>query len=245
MRSSALLLIAALAGSGFCQSYTTLKDLLDTFPSCGRSCGAIAFKSIADGCGGEGAKIECICNGPADVTYGEVDADSEKGGVCAAQKCDDSDALSLANDILDFAKYCLENFNGTASNPSTPSSKVFPIPQAWMGPSSLTLKTCTLQLQTRLQPPNHPRAQNQAHLRARINWLLRLLRWVSWDLGLLWRSDVFRSCCPVPSIWVVLCFLCLSSSDLVGEPREAVWQSTGAGVTIGAMNWSKCTNRRR
>lgn len=122
MRSSALLLIAALAGSGFCQSYTTFKGFLNTLPSCSRSCGATAFKSIADGCGGEGAKIECICNGNSgDVTFTEAEADGRKGGECAAQDCDSSDVLTFINDLLLFASFCLEKFNST-----TPSRKVFP-----------------------------------------------------------------------------------------------------------------------
>lgn len=126
MRSSALLLIAALAGSGFCQSYTTFKDFLDTLPSCGRSCGTTTFKRIADGCGGEKAKIGCICSGPGDVTYSQAEADGRAGGQCIAEKCSSNDIRSFTDDLLDLTKFCIDTFNGMESSSFTPSLEVFP-----------------------------------------------------------------------------------------------------------------------
>lgn len=149
MRVSGPLLIAALASSGFCQNFTTLKSFLDFVPSCGRSCAATALKEIATGCSGdEEADIQCICQSNG-ISENAAQANSRKTATCAEQNCNDSDTLTLGNDFLKLASFCLDHLNGTASIPSTPSLPSTPSPKVFFlvsfltSPSSLTLNAHT------------------------------------------------------------------------------------------------------
>lgn len=124
MHFSTLLPLAALAGVGFCQSYTNFNEVLNTLPSCSHSCATQAFQSILESCGGTGANIECVCKGPG-VTRSETKADGTAGAECVAQNCDSTDTTQFVQDIAELGLFCIKTYAGTTTNPSTSSSKLF------------------------------------------------------------------------------------------------------------------------
>lgn len=108
--SSALLLLTALAaGSGFCQSYITFEDFLDSMPSCSRSCTTERYKAFVNDCGGQGADLDCVCTAYAE-TATRARADGKPAAECVAQKCDADGAIRYTSGIFEFISFCTKKF---------------------------------------------------------------------------------------------------------------------------------------